>query len=197
MLLDVLKIMLGIALAIGAFAAAIAFIYWMLQPIRKIEKTVRPKSQFLIGDIFWLMLIVQLSLGVTSALARNWDAERGVTIIIGGYLVLSAGALWWYGVCLLTALGIFHTGRRAVFLVVILPGAAIGAIATTVTVTFSVVSAFNNHPASLALLPLIPLVCFAGRMLTVWVLSGATPVPVTEAVTVDTGNDEEVPGDCS
>ncbi len=197
MLLDVLKIMLGIALAIGAFAAAIAFIYWMLQPIRKIEKTVRPKSQFLIGDIFWLMLIVQLSLGATSTLAKNWGEQRGVAIIIGGYFVLSAGALWWYGVCLLTALGIFHTGRRAVFLVVILPVAAIGAIATAVTVTFSAVSTFNNHPASLALLPLIPLVCFAGRVLTVWVLSGATPTPVTEAVTVESSSDDEVSGDCS
>ena len=186
-----LRAMLSITLAIAACAAASAFIRIMLQPIRKIEKSVRPAAQFLISDIFWLMLLVQLFLGVTSLLGKHFGSQQGVTVIIGGYLLLAAGALWWRGVGMLTALGIFHTGRRAVFLVVILPVAALGAIATTITVFGAVYSTVKEHPAYLILLLPIPLVCFAGRMLTVWVLSGSAPVPTVEEVTSVSTPDED------
>jgi len=175
--MEFLGFLFVIAILVAVIAAAVAYLRIMLKPMRRVETNVRPASQFVLADIFWLMLLVQACLGATSFMAKAWYWNQTITIIVGGYLLLSTGILWWRSVGTLTALGICHAGRRAVFLVLVAPMAAVGAVATPGVIIVAFVALFNGEPLYMLMLPALALTCFVGRLLTAWVLAGMESMP--------------------
>ncbi len=180
-----------IMLFLVACATVVAFIFVMLQPSKRVEKTVRPRAQFFLSDIFWLMLLMQLFLGMSSLIPR----ALGARMVVSGYLLLASLAMWWRGVTMLTGLGVFHVWRRAVFLIIVLPGAVLGGLAAGGIVVFALAPTTTHFALRLAAIIPIPLVCLAGRMLTKWVLAGSAPTAASQAVASDSSADEDVPVD--
>ncbi len=162
---------MGCLLTLVFFALCGIFGYVILEPVIRAGGKVRCPPQFFLSDLFWLMLLLQLPLWFLSCAVKWCDAWQ---ISIGApALLLVCVIVWFRGASRLTRLGILDARRRGVFLVVILPMAIAGSLAAGVSTAIALMASHESNGVSLLLLIPIAPVCYAGRLLTLWVLSGS------------------------
>lgn len=172
---------LSIAIGVVLVAAGAGLWYAVWQPLARAPKSADRNRQYFLGDLLSLVLLLQMPLA-SLAVEERWFGLRAELVPYGAGLgALGVGLAWWYGVRILSRRGIDAPRRRAVFLLVILPVAALGLAAASFAMlpvlTFAL-GILPDRPSGSAMLRiglvalLMPLVCYALRLLTRWVVSG-------------------------
>jgi hypothetical protein len=157
------------------------FGYTILQPLSKVGRYPKRKTQYFLSDLLSLVVMLQLPCGFMSV-AAHWHENSTVGVSIGGGLLsLVVVLIWWRAVGILSRLRVYMPVRRAVFLVVVLPVAILGSV-FCVPLIFIAFQAIAGGPlvlpswAKIAIclaVVAMPFVCYGFRLLTFWVLSGA------------------------
>lgn len=167
--------------------------YVVLQPISKATKAARPLERFFIVDIISLIVLLQLPLSFLAVVSQM--RGPGEVAITGAFLVLIVIAIWWRGVSILSSLLIFQNARRLIFIVVVLPVALLGSMATYPMFRIAVDAIQNNFEVdtnpnlllgSFLGLLFLPVAVYYLRKLTRWVLDAPKHVgPEVSDATVD------------
>jgi hypothetical protein len=115
---EFITLVLGAALL--GFAAWI--LEWTLSPLLIAARTSATQRRFLLTDLIWLILQLQIAMAVV---ARMVPANTSTTARVWGLVVLCVAALafWFASLQAVSQAGIWHPLRRAAVFVVILPGA--------------------------------------------------------------------------
>ncbi len=111
-----------LVLALAAFVAAVVG-HAILRPLdRAIVGSKRP-TQFMLTDFIWLLIQLQIALGVVVANVEH--DPQWVFMLILGFLVFAVIAMWCGGVHVLSRLGIRGFWRRAALIMFLLPAALV------------------------------------------------------------------------
>ena len=157
-MLGLLIFLVGFPIVIGL---ASVFGYVIVEPIAKAVRGKRWTSRFCVSDFFPLSFLLAIPLVFVAAIRRLPGQDtifvNVVSIILTGVFVYA----WWRGTVTLSRIGVLHTGRRCVFLGILIPTAVLG---SAVGVPLLVVMAFR--------IPRMPTLVFAA-----W-LSGIIAVPI-------------------
>jgi hypothetical protein len=107
----VLLLGVGGALAIG---------HAVLGPLRKAARAGRHRTQFYMTDFAWLLIQLQAALGLVSAYVERNPAWAFYTVL--GFLAFALTLMWWGALRALSQAGVKSTLRRAILILVLLPG---------------------------------------------------------------------------
>jgi hypothetical protein len=110
-LLLVLLLGVGGALVIG---------HAVLGPLRKAARAGRHRTQFYMTDFVWLLIQLQAALGLVSAYVERNPAWAFYTVL--GFLAFALTLMWWGALRALSQAGVKSTLRRAILILVLLPG---------------------------------------------------------------------------
>jgi hypothetical protein len=111
-----------ILLVVPALLTVGAFV-WILGPLLRAARDSKSPSKFLLSDLAWLMVQLQLGLGV-AIWAYPAELEPGVRIWGFVFAVLPIVLFWMASLHLVSQAGIMRPWRRASVMVVLLPGMA-------------------------------------------------------------------------
>jgi hypothetical protein len=170
---------------------------WLLEPVNRAAGHLNAPTRFMLTDFIWLMIQLQVMLGLVLVQIREQVPQTGQFIILG-LLSLPVVILWAASVSVVSRAGITQPLRRAALILVLVPGAlaeimavpllVIGGItAVTATPGDWAVRAWSESLAVrmlglAAATVLVVLWAIALRWLSFWVLAS----PVAAAVTVET-----------
>jgi hypothetical protein len=170
-----------------AIAAAAVLGHVILGPLRKAAQRVGRPTQFYLTDFVWLLIQLQLSLGLVSAFVERNPAWAFYTVL--GFLGAAFTAMWWGAVRALSQAGVQGMGRRAVLILVLLPGVEATMVATILLAGAAPVVLYRElrgvgsvsplwsllGNTAILLLALIGLAVAARllRLLTLWLLAAA------------------------
>lgn len=174
----VLPLLLGFLLITWLSAMA------MIGPINRLSSTLHAPLRFQMSDFLWLMILLQVSLGVVVNRVGTEQAEFFVITLT--FLVVATLLLWLFGVGILSRAGIRDPLRRAGFLLGILPGALTILIGWPVPIIFLVDEWYlrrydANGPTSVTMLASIAVLValvpagFFVRIASLWVVRGVDP----------------------
>jgi hypothetical protein len=92
----------------------------ILGPLQKAARRAGQPTQFYMTDFAWLLIQLQATLGLVSAyVARN---PAWAFYLVLGFLGCALTAMWWGAVRALSQAGVKGVLRRAVLILVLLPG---------------------------------------------------------------------------
>jgi glucan phosphoethanolaminetransferase (alkaline phosphatase superfamily) len=111
-----------ILLVVPALLTIAAFL-WTLGPLLRAARDTRSPSKFLLSDLAWLMVQLQLGLGV-AIWAYPEKLESSVRMVGLTLAVLPVVLFWMASLHLVSQAGITRPWRRAAVMVVLLPGMA-------------------------------------------------------------------------
>jgi hypothetical protein len=168
---EIVSVFLGILSLLAIVAIPVLFGYFILQPVDAALKGVRCPVQFLLGDFFWLMLLVQLPFWYVSRAMRSQGVSVAVALAV--LLLLLCVRVWLRGAAILLGLGIFDAWRRGVFLVIVLPVGTFGWLAAVFAVSLALRRAMETRGFSLLVITAILPIAYVCRLLAIWVVSGA------------------------
>ena len=172
-----------------AIAAAAVLGHVILGPLRKAAQRVGRPTQFYLTDFVWLLIQLQLSLGLVSAFVERNPAWAFYTVL--GFLGAALTAMWWGAVRSLSQAGVQGMGRRAVLILVLLPGVEATMVATILLAGAAPVAVYRAlrvqllgsvaplwrllSGSAILLLALLGLAVAAWllRLLTLWLLAAA------------------------
>jgi hypothetical protein len=117
--LNVLRVSLHIAGVAAAIVLPAAFVLWAIRPVMRLPRENPRRTQFTIGDVLALFLMIQAPLSVIVALLPNRDPHIIAAADIGVTLV--SLYFWFRGVQYVSRLGIESAARRFVYLGLLLP----------------------------------------------------------------------------
>jgi hypothetical protein len=100
---------------------------WVLGPLERAAKGRQSAAQFNLADILCLVLLVQLSMGLSYWLTCHGSDLRENIIIDLVFIVILA-ATWWHYVRALSRAGVCAIRQRCIVLLLLLPVAIAGAI---------------------------------------------------------------------
>lgn len=185
----VMPVVVIFALALAVAAAAVLG-HVILGPLRKAAQRVGRHTQFYLTDFVWLLIQLQLSLGLVSAFVERNPAWAFYTVL--GFLGAAFTAMWWGAVRALSQAGVQGMGRRAVLILVLLPGVEATMVATIILAGAAPVVAYRElrrqllgsdaplwgpllSGAAIVLLALLGVAIAAWllRLLTLWLLAEA------------------------
>ncbi|MCI0361007.1 MAG: hypothetical protein L0211_21210 [Planctomycetaceae bacterium] len=110
-----------IALIVFMFVAAL-FGRWMLEPVNRAAGDLNAPTRFILTDFIWLMIMLQVMLATALVQIREQVSQRGQFVILG-LLALPVIILWAASVSVVSRAGITQPLRRAVLILVLVPGA--------------------------------------------------------------------------
>jgi hypothetical protein len=126
----------GIAVAVG---------HVILRPLDRAARGSKRPIQFMLTDFIWLLIQLQIALGVVVANVEH--DPLWVFAMILGFLAFAVIAMWCGGVHVLSRLGIRGIWRRAALIVFLLPGALVvmmGASALCVSASVALLLLFQR-----------------------------------------------------
>lgn len=116
-------------------AALTAFIFfaaffgrWLLGPVNQAAGHLNAPTRFILTDFLWLMIELQVMLGMVLVQIREQFSARAQFFILGILGVLVT-VLWAASVSVVSRAGITQPLRRAVLILVIVPGALVEMVA--------------------------------------------------------------------
>ncbi len=189
----------------------------ILNPIRDLAKRRETagqtrRIQFMLTDFFWLVIQLNIALGCVVAFVPREIASYFALIL--GYLAAAVAAMWYVCVHYLSHAGITEARRRAAFILFVVPVTVTAMIATIGLVggmsvggaylAFRRVPGLLSPPALvglgfLVLIGFALLMCglvWVLRSTTMWIISGAAPIPGDDEsllVTAETVEEEGTP----
>ncbi len=174
---------LGIAYALVSALVAITIPLLLgnaiLKPLTQQAKRGRYRVQFTLLDFSCLFLQLQLAMGFVVSYV---DRAAGAAFwVVFGLLLLAFTAIWWGGVKALSEAGVRGPGRRAAFILVLLPGAEAVMIAGGVIAVFVMAilaSILNRLILGAATLP----TSYENRLVESTFLGGAAGIVAIAAV---------------
>ena len=133
---------LAALLTVGVFVVAAALLgHWLLEPVNRAAGHLNAPTRFLLTDFIWLMIQLQLMLGLALYLLRDAeDYERFQLAILGG-LAVPLVVLWAASVSVVSRAGITEPLRRAIVILVLVPGALAEIMAVPLLLVASIVAA--------------------------------------------------------
>lgn len=119
---------------VGA-SLATAIGLWVFHPVERAARKRELPPQYSIADFLCLFFLIQLPMalvhgyfrGEPSRLFGN-DISRAAPWILDAFAWFACGMMWWLGVRTLSRAGIRNPWSRAIFLVVVVPIALVGAL---------------------------------------------------------------------
>lgn len=172
----------------------------ILGPLQRAARRAGQPTQFFLTDFVWLLIQVQATLGLVSAFVERNPAWAFYTVL--AFLGCALTAMWWGAVRALSQAGVRGTLRRAVLILVLLPGVEALMVTVIVAGVGGSVVAYRDvrrwlvaadasfwKPLSAGAGSLVlaigaaMLACWLLRMLTLWLLAEqrepaeATPAP--------------------
>jgi hypothetical protein len=163
---------------LGVYIAAAAAIgHWMLWPVNQRAGILRLPNKFMLSDLLWLMIQLQIVLAVCVPLYSTSLLGVGRWIVLG-VLALCVVALWAASVSVVSRAGITQPLRRAVVLLVLVPG-ALAVITTGPCVVLAAVFVLLGRMTDSELIAAalfasawgIAAIAFGLRYLSFWVLT--------------------------
>jgi len=116
-------------IALVALATLIVFVFvatilgrWLLEPVNRAAGHLNAPTRFILTDFLWLMIQLQVMLAVVLVQIREQVPQRGQFVILG-ILALPVIILWAASVSVVSRAGITLPLRRAVLILVLVPGA--------------------------------------------------------------------------
>ncbi len=110
-----------IALIVFVFVAAFLG-RWVLGPVNRAAGHLNAPTRFILTDFLWLMIQLQVMLAVVLVQIREQMAQRWQFITLG-ILAIPIVVLWAASVSVVSRAGITQPLRRAVLILVLVPGA--------------------------------------------------------------------------
>lgn len=129
-------------IALGPVSVAMA----VLRPVDHAIRTTRARLQFELTDFVWLLVQVQISLAaVVGYVPRR---EEGWFTIFLGFTMAATLALWWGATQAMLRAGVRGKGRRAAFVLLVLPATLLVAMGGTIFfmgVAFAVTGRYDRY----------------------------------------------------
>jgi hypothetical protein len=105
----------------GAFVlGAMALGNWLLGPVNRAAGRLNAPTRFVLTDIVWLMLQLQLVLGLLMMYFRDTIPLRPLLVILGAWCLMVV-VLWAASVSVVSRAGITQPLRRATVILVLVP----------------------------------------------------------------------------
>jgi hypothetical protein len=166
-----------LAVALAAFLAR-----WSLRPLGEAIRRVNAPTRFALADILWLVILIQVALGASTAIYRG-DFEQSSRWQMMSFLLAGAIGIWVGGVSTMSRAGIKDPKRRGIFVLVVLPLvilvmiATIGATLAVPSFLWSVVIAppiaKGSTILAVGVVIAFALAIFASRRLSGWIVHPA------------------------
>ena len=99
---------------------------FLIGPVNRARTRLQAPTQFMLTDVFWLMILLQESLAFTTQFVPR-DQTWSFGLILG-FLCFATFGIWAGGVNFMSQAGIRHIAHRALFQLVLLPGALLAMI---------------------------------------------------------------------
>lgn len=119
----------GATIALVALIALMVFVVvatilgrWLLEPVNRAAGHLNAPTRFILTDFLWLMIQLQVMLAVVLVQIREQMPQRGQFVILG-ILALPVIILWAASVSVVSRAGITLPLRRAILILVLVPGA--------------------------------------------------------------------------
>jgi hypothetical protein len=109
---------------------------WLLEPVNRAAGHLNAPTRFMLTDFLWLMIQLQVMLAVVLVQIREQVPQVGQFVILG-ILAVPVVVLWAASVSVVSRAGITQPLRRAVLILVLVPGA----LAEIVSVPLLVIAA--------------------------------------------------------
>jgi hypothetical protein len=154
---------------------------WLLEPVNRAAGHLNAPTQFLLTDFMWLMIQLQLLLGFVMNWIEGATSTGWLFVVIVG-LCVPLAIMWAASVSVVSRAGITQPLRRAVLILVLVPGSLALIIAGPV-ILVTAITAIANAPydrparwlaglAGIVLAAVVSVVmAFVIRRLSFWVLS--------------------------
>jgi hypothetical protein len=168
--------------------------HWLLEPVNRAAGHLNAPTRFILTDFLWLMIQLQVMLAVVMQTIAEAMPQRAVLMILG-LLCLPVVVLWAASVSVVSRAGIKHPLRRAVVILLLVPGSLAEVMAVPLLVVGGFVFVANHelwvwqHRWSddvLSRLAIVALVAaaiaaagFILRRLSFWVMSPPLVTPVS------------------
>lgn len=179
---------------------AVVLGHWLLGPVNRAAGHLNAPTRFMLTDFIWLMIQLQLVLGLVLQAIRE-TLPLNAQLLILALLCLPVLVLWVASVSVVSRAGITQPLRRATLILVLVPGALAEIMAVPLVVVAGIVfatqsrpeffpSAINDGPAArvaILVAAAMALILWAGllRWLSFWVLD--FPSPATPSVPAAAG----------
>jgi hypothetical protein len=109
--------------ALVVFVVVAAFFgRWLLEPVNRAAGHLNAPTRFVLSDFLWLMIQLQVMLATVLVQIREQVPQRGQFVILG-LLALPIVILWAASVSVVSRAGITQPLRRAVLILILVPGA--------------------------------------------------------------------------
>jgi hypothetical protein len=125
------------------FAAAL-LCHWLLEPVNRAAGHLNAPTRFLLTDFIWLMMQLQVVLAVVMNTIAEAMPQRGLLIVLG-LVCLPVLVLWGASVSVVSRAGIQQPLRRAVVILLLVPGSLAEVMALPLLVVGGIVFV-SNHP---------------------------------------------------
>jgi hypothetical protein len=119
----------GATAALVALIALMVFVFvaamlgrWLLGPVNRAAGHLNAPTRFILTDFLWLMIQLQVMLAVVLVQIREQVPQRGQFMILGIFALLVI-VLWAASVSVVSRAGITLPLRRAILILVLVPGA--------------------------------------------------------------------------
>jgi hypothetical protein len=138
--------LVGALLALGAFVVTSTVLcHWLLGPVNRAAGHLNAPTRFQLTDFIWLMIQLQVVLAVVMQTVAEAMPQRAALIILG-LLCLPVVVLWAASVSVVSRAGIRQPLRRAVVILLLVPGALAEVMALPLLVVAAIVLLSDNVP---------------------------------------------------
>jgi hypothetical protein len=129
-----------VCVLVPAFAAAVAVLAlaigrWIFNPVERAARRRELPPQYSIADFLCLFFLIQLPmalvhgyLGGTESRGPGSELARAAPWVLDVFAWFACGMMWWLSIRTLSRAGIRNPWSRAIFLVVVVPVALVGAL---------------------------------------------------------------------
>jgi hypothetical protein len=114
-------ILMGLFVLVVFIVGAALLGRWLLGPVNRAAGHLNAPTRFLLTDFIWLMIQLQVMLGVVLVQIREQVSQRGQFVILA-LLGLPVVVMWAASVSAVSRAGILQPLRRAVLILVLVPG---------------------------------------------------------------------------
>ena len=141
-------ILMGLFVLVVFIVGAALFGRWLLEPVNRAAGHLNAPTRFQLTDFIWLMIQLQVMLGVVLVQIREQVPQQGQFVILG-LLSLPVVVMWAASVSTVSRAGILQPLRRAVLILVLVPGTLAELMAAPVLLVAAIL-AFNSRPGDWA-----------------------------------------------
>jgi hypothetical protein len=161
-----------LGIIIVAVASALLIGRLTLGPLQKAARRRGQPTQFYLTDFVWLLVQLQAALGLVSAFVARNPTWAFYTIL--GFLGAALTVMWWAAVRSMSQAGVQGMVRRAVLILVLLPGVEAAMVATMIFWGISLAVGYNELRRALTRedIAIWPLVASGGLLLVSALFAG-------------------------